>query len=244
MANSLFNPSVLYEALKEQGLLPQWAQQRPTDGSYGMFKPTRNKLIAPHLNGGRGNASNVNTLAHEMTHVVQTNLLESTAETIQDKRLKGQPITEQEAQFLRAAQQILRAQFGTYKVQDKAQEEADRVSYERRMKALYKHRSGDPDHDLYRTTPTEALAWGVGGMTAGAAGGQGERRNPHLNPSMATEFMMLLDMYQRLPKPLRDASASRQREYIEKADQLYGQEGKDTYKYVPMTGDPFKPTIK
>ena len=47
MADGLFNPSRLYEALKQYGLLPKHANYSPAGDANGLFSAELNRVVAP-----------------------------------------------------------------------------------------------------------------------------------------------------------------------------------------------------
>lgn len=209
---SLFNPSQLYDALNERGLLPQWAQTRPYTSATGEYYPSTNRMIAQPLEPG--NDARTNTVAHELSHAVQDNLLKSMQSYIAEKawNLKNdEQLTDQEKQYWRAANQIYNTQAGRVGQYDRRAADANLASKENLMKRLY---TPDPDpkmkpYDDYRTSMVEAQGFGVGNMSTPRphAFEINPQVNPHLDPTMATEFSILLNMYKQLPEALKQQAA-------------------------------------
>lgn len=240
MADNLFDPSRLYEALRQQGLLPKVANFTPAGEAHGLFNsavnritaemPTKTKLLPEY---------NTNTLAHEMTHAVQNNLLRDTAYRIQKKVEQGEPVSDQERQFLRASEQMFANSFARVGNYDSAQHSKDLKAYKDQVRSQYT--GTNKDYGSYRTKPDEAQAFGVGNMSV-PFGAMGNQVNPHLDPSMATEFDILLSMYQKLPESLRASSSAAKQEQIARERKT----SQDVY--LPMANDlfsdPFKYTIK
>lgn len=237
--NNLFDPSRLYEVLKKAGLLPKVANFTPSSGE-GMFSSDTNRLVSklPKKTDVLPEAS-TNTLAHEMTHAVQFNLLRNTAHAIQQKSQSGQELTDKERQYLRAAEKIFADQWTNVGNYDRARLEQDTKAYNQQVRSQYQN--SDPRFQQYRTKPEEAQAWGVGNMstpmnsrTAGA--------NPHLDPSMTTEFDILLSMYQGLPSSIRESAAAGKQQQINEnravKNDVYLPYAEDLF------SDPFKYTIK
>jgi hypothetical protein len=245
MADGLFNPSRLYDALKQYGLLPKHANYSPAGDAQGLFNSQINRVVAPDASlVGRDKYavdSTMATLAHEMTHSVQSNLLLNTAMQIQYKKQRGEKLTDQEQQYLRASEQMFADQFGNVGSFDRRKFLQDTGSYKSMTKSMYSSPKGDKDFERYRTSPNEAQAFGVGNMSYSSDLSR-PGQNPHFDPSMAQEFDILLSMYQNLPESLKSSAASTKKTQIEKnrekSDDYYLQTAKDLFK------NPFEPTIK
>ena len=245
MADGLFNASRLYEVLKQYGLLPKHANYSPAGDSQGLFSAQLNRVVAPDASlVGKDQYprdATMATLTHEMTHAVQNNLLLNTAMTIQRKKQQGEKITDQEQQYLRASEQIFADQFGNVGSFDRRKFEQDTKSYQAMAKDFYSSPQGRKDFESYRRSPSEAQAFGVGNMSRQSDLSR-PGQNPHFDPSMATEFDILLSMYQNLPESLKSSAASAKKAQIEKnrekSDDYYLQTAKDLFK------NPFEPTIK
>ena len=245
MADSLFDPSRLYEALKQYNLLPKHANYSPSGGATGLFSPELNRLVAPDAalvgKDQYPRDATMATLSHEMTHAVQSNLLENTAYEIQKKKQSGQQLTDQEQQYLRAAQQIFGKQYANVGNFNSSQYRADTAAYKNMVKNMYSSPTGNKDYEAYRTSPDEAQAFGVGNMSY-QSDLKRTGQNPHFDPSMATEFDILFSMYKNLPESLKSSAAVTKKAQIEKnrrnSDDYYLQTAKDLFK------NPFEPTIK
>lgn len=245
MADGLFNPSRLYEALKQYGLLPKHVNMYPGGDTTGMYNPEINRLVAEDTSRlGKDQYprdATMATMAHEMTHAVQNNLLLNTAMTIQRKKQQGEKITDQEQQYLRASEQIFADQFGNVGSFDRRKFMKDTESYKSMMKDFYSSPRGDKDFERYRKSPSEAQAFGVGNMSYRSDLSR-PGQNPHLDPSMAQEFDILLSMYQNLPESLKSSAASSKKAQIERNRQtskdIYMEYAKDIFQ------NPFEPTIK
>lgn len=237
MADNLFDPSRLYEVLRQAGLLPKVANLSPYGEEDGLFNSLINRITtelptktAPY---------NTKTLAHEMTHAVQHNLLRDTAWRIQKKIEQGDPVSDQERQFLRASEQIFANSFARIGNYDADKHRNDLKAYENQVKSQYTGTS--KNYGSYRMSPNEAQAFGVGNMSVPFPV-MGNPVNSHLDPSLATEFDILLSMYQKLPENIRAAAAAAKQQQITKERQT------TTDQYLPMANDlftdPFKYTIK
>ena len=245
MAGGLFNSSRLYEVLKQYGLLPKHANYSPAGEASGLFSPELNRLVAPDASLAGTNQyvrdSTQATLAHEMTHAVQNNLLENTAYQIQKRKQQGAKLTDQEQQYLRAAEQLFARQYGNVGSFNRANARSDTQSYKNMVKDMFTSPTGNKDFETYRKSVDEAQAFGVGNMSYKSDLSR-PGQNPHFDPSMATEFDILLSMYQNLPESLKSSAASTKKAQIEKnrqnSDDYYLQTAKDIFK------NPFEPTIK
>jgi hypothetical protein len=161
MADNLFNSSRLYEALKQYNLLPKYGNFTPPRYA-GLFNEQTNTLIAP--------SNDKDTMSHEMTHAVQFNLLKEAAQVIQNKKKANQPLTDQEAQYLRASEQIFKEQYGNVYNYDRSKDVQDTEAL-KGVQGLYKDPKKDKDMQYYRTKPTEMQAFGVGRMSQPSVAG-------------------------------------------------------------------------
>ena len=241
----LFDPSSIYTQLAAAGLLPQWAQQRPLTGTDGSYNPDRNKMIAASPN----NSFEKGTLAHEITHAAQFNLLYPAFNRIADKLKQGSEISPVETQYFEAAKKLLGVQpFGKYSANE---DRANKESFKKAVDSMYRSKSGDESYKSYRTQPHELQAFGVGNMTQGgmhAATKQkliGGNYSPHLDPSFASEFDIIMSLYGKLPSAVKEESSKKRKEDIKSNIQYFGNDKKDSYyTYEDMNKDPFISSIK
>lgn len=231
MADSLFNPSELYEMLKQQGLLPRLIDANPYgQRGAGLFSESKNVVVArdPSKAGFPSIQENrTDTLAHELTHAAQFNLLYPALKTIQSKEIAKEKLTAQEIQFAEAMGKLMR----------------ENPSLKAMVEKLYTN-TGNKEEDRYRTMLPELQAWGVGYMSRPTNPMNREKPNinPHLNPSMATEFSILSNLYSKLPENTKSVSSRLRQEDISgsrKNDREgFVQDSRDIF------SDPFKYTIK
>jgi hypothetical protein len=232
MADGLFSgfdPSRLYNVLKEQELLPQTARQVSPESGNPAYYRDFNFLYT-------GEAQHRDTVAHEMTHAVQHNIIRATAETLEKKDKK----TKQELQFLDAYQKLM-APDGM--VKDARKTQANKAAFNKTAAALY-GKPVETRYDRYRTSPTETQAWGVGAHSN--PNRPLFRPQPHMDASYTTEFDMLLSMYDKLPSQLKQASAVKRKEdltfsknwFKEQRQQLEG-----ASELNELFSDPFAPTV-
>jgi hypothetical protein len=244
MAN-LFDPSSIYLQLAQAGLLPQWAQQRPFTDADGSYNPDRNKMVA----AAPSNPFNKGTLAHETTHAAQFNLLYPAFNRIADKLKQGSEISKAESQYYEAAKKLLDIQpFGRYSANE---DRTNKASFKRAVDAMYKSNTGDDSYKSYRTQPHELQAFGVGNMTQGGMHAStkqqliGSNYSPHLDPSFASEFDIIMSLYGKLPASLKEAANMKRKEDIKNTTQFLGKDKNDNYYiYEDINKDPFKSSIK
>lgn len=237
--DNLFNPSDLYNAMKERNILPDWAQTLPYSGSLGEYLVHANKLIANRPD----NDTRKSTVSHEMTHAVQYNLLRSMLAHINDRQWENQEVSPQEEQYQKAAQTLFTVQPGRIGQYDRQQADTDMSSQTNMLKRLYPKPENMDEHRYYsyRSKPTEAQAFGVGNMSTPTRDKDASPGNPHYDPTMATEFSILLNMYKQLPKQLQDEALVKRREEIKQSrntDVVKREDEGYNYK-APTYTDPF-----
>lgn len=230
MADRLFNPSDVYEILRQQGLLPRLLDSSPDGFGSGLFSKSRNVVVAKQPNTSSFPSTRekrTDTLAHELTHAAQFNLLYPALKTIQDKSKAKEKLTTQEVQFSEAMDKLM----------------SENPSLKAMLGKMYTS-EGIPANDDYRTSIPELQAWGVGYMSrpTNPMTREKENINPHLNPSMASEFSILSDLYSKLPDNVKTVSSRLRQEDISKGRK----KDKDDLVRDSMDifADPFKYTIK
>ena len=230
MAESLFNPSSIYNSLKQQKLLPQQSATHSLGSNSGTYLPDRNLMFAPAVT----DEDSKNTLAHEMSHAAQHSLLLPAAEQIAKKSDK----TPQEQQFLDAFRKLLPSLKSGAKLSDRlrATKEQDKLT-----EALFKNKAPKDAYNSYRTESQELQAFGVGSMSQK---GQptNQLNNRHLDPTMASEFSLLMNLYENLGAPLKEEATKQRQTLIDKASAKPGR-----YADIPfstMYVDPFRDTTK
>lgn len=232
MADSLFNASRLYEALKQYNLLPNYGNFTPGGKKEGLFRNQTNTLVAPFVDK--------DAMAHEMTHAVQFNLLKEAANVLQQKKQNGKPLTDQEAQYLRASEQLFNEQYGNVYNYDKSKFFQDSEA-RKGIKNLYVDPKNDKEYTQYRTSPTEIQAHGVGNMSVKEAQAT-SGANPHLDPTMTQEFDILFSMFNSLPDSLKQVVAASRQNNVKENRQFYSDP------YLPYATDifynPFPSSIK
>jgi hypothetical protein len=224
MADGLLNPSFLYEELETRGLLPLISRQTER----GKYDSDANRMS--------GNTPS--TMAHELTHAAQWNLLMNSAKGIQEKKRSGAKVSSQENQFLDAMQKTYGESFGTAGQANKRnQEQAGRVR-QAQLQSLY-NTSGNPKYDSYRTSRRELEAFGVGDMTS--MGNLDVK--PHLNPTMAQEFGVLFELYKSVPEEAKQSFANKRQADLDWMRQRgYRDQALDPLRFEPFGQNPFAPT--
>lgn len=239
MADGLFNPSRLYETLAQYGLLPEVSTREPVSGASGEFNPYTNRAMT----GG-----NRQTTAHELTHATQWNLLMSTAERIAEKMLTGskEKPTDKELQFLDAYKKLFNTHIGTVSQFNPIESQQRQKATKQMLDFLYyksvPESKKDKEWDTYRTSPRELQSFGVGSMSDPYA-----LKSPyqHLDPTMTTEFDILLTMFDKLPETVKQQATKTKKEKLD----TYRKENPDEFvnpyvRFDPLFSDPFKSTIK
>ena len=232
MADGLFDPSRLYNVLNDQGLLPRVAKQNSPEVGEPSYYSAFNKLFT-----GRNEVRS--TVAHEMTHAVQSNIIQATAKYLAEKEDK----TEQEKQFLSAYQKLMVGNEGvsSYRYAENMKKLSE--PYRKSVEALY----GKPiksDFDKYRTSPREAQAFGVGNMSTSGQPFMGVQKN--MDPSYTTEFDILLSMYDKLPSNIKQATTAKRKDDIRYTTNWFGKQNKDleqNAEFSDLFSDPFSPTV-
>lgn len=233
MADNLFDPSRLYQALAQRGLLPEWSKGMSPETNEPAYYGALNRLFS---------TGNRTELAHEMTHAVQNNLLQATAASLANKK-RNEKLTAQEQQFLDAFNKINGSGIGlpgifTSEQQKKLEEDRNKT-----VDALYYNRLNQnekqPEWDKYRTNPNEIQAWGVGNMSSKNKGfDPTNSKLQHLDPTFATEFDILLSMYSQLPESVKAISATERKQDIEKNKKYYSLQ-EDILKNSKQVENPF-----
>jgi hypothetical protein len=240
MADGLFNPSRLYQVLKETSLLPSLSTQSPPSGALATYNESTNRLMAPTYDE--------TFLPHELTHAVQFNLLQDAASRIQKKKKERQKITDQEKQFLEASQKIFEETFSF--LPDKKGREAVKIGKAARqagLETMYDPLDRGDRFTSYRTQPTELQGWGVGEMSSQRGSVAGKEGTTHLNPTATTEFDILLSMYLQLPQDIRQQFTQQRKQTIQEnreADNFREDPRWSRYRFDDIFSDPFAPTIK
>jgi hypothetical protein len=227
----LFNPTEIYNMLRQQGLLPRLIDANPYgQRGAGLFSESKNVVVArdPSKAGFPSIQENrTDTLAHELTHAAQFNLLYPALKTINSKVTAKEKLTTQEVQFSEAMDKLM----------------SENPSLKAMLGKMYTSEGIRAD-DKYRTSLPELQAWGVGYMSrpTNSMNKEKDNINPHLNPSMATEFSILSDLYSRLPDNVKAVSSRLKQDEI-KSNRKSDREGmvRDS---VDIFDDPFKSTIR
>ena len=227
MAGGLFDPSTIYNALQQSNLLPAWAKMGGASGEYN-YETNRLKA-SPEFKG---------TVAHEMTHAAQQNLLFPALRNVYEKQ-KTEKLTNEEQRFLDAMSKIML--MGNYSAEDiKRTGKPNELYYTGKTTS----EKADKKYNEYRTSRDERQAFGVGNMsvpgTSLDTGGQ------HYDPTMATEFSILMSLYNSLPDTVKKQAIETRKSSIEAARV----QQPDPYGNLPFIdagnifADPFKPSIK
>lgn len=212
MGGNAFNPSEVYDTLRQQDVLPLW--RRTPSTATGAYVPSRNVMLAPQPTAS--NPITRDTAAHEMSHGVQ-NLMAQAARLLMERRWNREKLDPVEQQFLDTYLKTMGDLPGRVGQFDRTAYDRAQASLRRGVTAMGGDVFGGPTtndktYKAYRTSPEELQAWGVGVMSdpTGATGKITEQPR-HLNPSFATEFSILMDNYKRLPAATQQAAAAQLR---------------------------------
>lgn len=246
MADGLFDPSSLYARLAQANLLPLWSRRYPGGTATGDYATSTNELTALEPENDRAATG---ALSHELTHASQYNFLYPALNAIAKKKQNSQTVTPEEEQFYTAGKKLMNTQAGTVGQFSKNEADKNKNSLDAIINAMYK---GTAAFKPYRTNIDELQAHGIGNMTQGGiSGGEkakalGTNFSQHLDPTMATEFSVLMDLFDRLPAPIRKDITEQRTAAIEASKKFYTKRDatKSYYNYSSMTEDPFAPTIK
>lgn len=227
----LFNPSEIYNMLQQRGMVPRLVDAHPYgQRGAGLFAQYPNVVVArdpTKVTTPSAVENRTDTLAHEFTHATQMNLLYPALEEIQNKIKNKEKVTKEETQFYEAMTKLMETN----------------PSLSSMLNKMYLS-SGDRSEDKYRTSIPELQAWGVGYMSRPTdfMNKEKENINPHLNPSMASEFSIISALYSKLPESLKKLSVESRKKEIEDARK---KDRQDFYKEsVDVFADPFKSSIK
>jgi hypothetical protein len=200
--NSLYNPSDLYNWLQAQESLPAWdtSGRSANPGASGSYNANTHVVIArpPEDKYAR------DTLTHEMTHAAQL-VMSRAASILRDRQWQGEKLTPQEQQYLDGYLRLMGSLPGRMAQYNRREEDAAQAGIRAGANALGLWRyANDPRYQAYRGKVTELQAFGTGKSTYAETG---TRDWPnHLDPTFATEFTILQDLYNRLPEPARKAA--------------------------------------
>lgn len=216
--SGLFNPTPLWEQIKEQGLLPRRVNASSNAGA--LYYPNQNSMVVETMRpNDMSYAENMRgTLAHEYTHAWNENILKPLIAVISAKKDK----TEQEEQFLKAAKGLagdiypeaeperpgLEAQ--AQAASRDLQSMVDSGKYVDYLKSLAAGRKIHP----IKNTQDERQSYSIGEMTANALPDPEyspiiDEQGSHRNATVATDYSILIDMVDRLPKEIKEAAAKR-----------------------------------
>jgi hypothetical protein len=155
--------------LVQRGALPVIQENRTTDGSQGQF--SYGDAYPPQ--GALTVAPNATagTYAHELTHAAQRQLVEQYYHQIDGREAKDPAFVDayNKLQFRGAQQDLMQRLGGSFA----------------------------KENEGYRTSATEAPAFAVGNMVDNAHGGYTWPAPAHIDPTMASELAMLLEIASR-----------------------------------------------
>jgi hypothetical protein len=196
MQGNYFNPSEMYDSLMEQNALPAWVQIKPYQ-SAGTYYPNAHAFVA--------RSGDKPTIAHEMSHAYKE-VMNRAASLLREREFQKKELNPAESQFLDAYLRTfgnLPGKVGQYG--DRGDPVQFMKAVTNRINSLYKKEKVSNEYHEYRTSPDEAFAFGVGDTSSPAAW---QENSNHLNPTMAQEFAVMMEMYKRLPSSARQSMPS------------------------------------
>lgn len=218
-----YDPRSLEKLLRERTLLPEWAQTLPYgEDVSGEYFPGTNRMVVNYPD----NSYRRNSAAHETTHAVQHNLLRSAAQYIAEKQWQKQDVSPQEERYLKAMSTLMNEQYGRIGQYNREEASRNKSSLENILARLFKKPDDmDKNYYEYRTRPGELQAYGVGNMSGESSH---RRQTPaHVDPTFATEFDILQEMYKTLPEVVKARAASERAAAIQK----YREQERPDYNY-------------
>ena len=214
----LFNPTPMWEQIKEQGLLPPRANASSNAGA--LYYPNQNSMVAETMrpNDASYMENMRSTLAHEYTHSWNENILKPLISEISAKKDR----TEQEEQFLKAAKGLAGDIYPEAEP-ERPGLEAEAQAARRNLQSMVDSgkyvdyleslASGRKIHPL-KNKPEERQSYSIGKMTANALPDPKylaaiDEQGSHRDATVATDYSILLDMVDRLPKETKEAAAKK-----------------------------------
>lgn len=232
--SGLFNPTPMWEQIKEQGLLPPRVDASVNTGA--VYYPNQNSMIVETMSD-RDTAymeNQRNTLAHEYVHAWNENILKPLIAEISTKKDR----TPEEEQFLKATKQLAgdiypKAEPVRPGLEAEAQAArrdlesmAGSLQYVDYLKSLA---GGKKIHPL-KNKPEERQGYSIGEMTANALIDPEysvaiDEQGSHRNATIATDYSILMDMVDRLPEVTKKAAAQKRLESIKEFPEGSRQKG-------------------
>jgi hypothetical protein len=232
--SGLFNPTPMWEQIKEQGLLPPRVDASLNTGA--VYYPNQNSMIAETLSDRDTTymENERNTLTHEYVHAWNENILKPLIAEISAKKDK----TKEEEQFLKATKQLAGDIYPEAEPERpglEAQAQAARRNLESMSESLQyvdylkSLASGKKIHPL-KDAPEERQGYSIGQMTANALPDPNysvaiDEQGTHRNASVASDYSILIDMVARLPEATKKAAAQKRLESIKEFPEGSRQKG-------------------
>lgn len=232
--SGLFNPTPMWQQIKEQRLLPPRVDASLNVGA--VYYPNQNSMIAETLSDRDTTymENERNTLTHEYVHAWNENILKPLIAEISTKKDK----TKEEEQFLKATKQLAGDIYPEAEPERpglEAQAQAARRNLESMSESskyvdyLKSLASGKKIHPL-KDKPEERQGYSIGEMTANALPDPDysvaiDEQGTHRNATIATDYSILIDMVARLPEATKKAAAQKRLESIKEFPEESRQKG-------------------
>lgn len=182
----------LYSFLKDKDSLPNMKVDSSLDSkgqfTYGEGEPAEGSITVWGSSKGF-----VSTLVHEMTHAADRQMVKLSSD-IEKSIRKGEKVSKEEEQFL----SNWKKSFGVRSIGEGG---GEAVGLKSLMKSIADPKWLSENQD-YRTTRAESIAHGVGNVNKKSS--EIYNLQSHMDPSIATEFMILLNQANRIKKKRKE----------------------------------------
>lgn len=182
----------LYTFLNDKGSLPNMKVDSSLS-SRGEFTYGDGQPAEGNLSVGGSSKGFVSTLVHEMTHAADRQMIQLSLD-IEKSIRKGEKVSKEEEQFL----SNWKKSFGARSVGEGG---GEAVGLKSLMKTIADPKWLSENQD-YRTTRAESIAHGVGNVNKKSS--EIYNLQSHMDPSIATEFMILLNQANKIKKKRKE----------------------------------------
>ena len=206
----LFDPSIIYNQMEQQDLVPPRTDSM-LSSAFGAYYPAYNFMVAPSIDSpdtGLSKEDMRNTLAHESTHAWVANVMLPILDVIKSKENP----TDLEKQFLKASEKLAGNIEGYDSYDENPQAYKDYNEYVARLQ-------GDEEIHKVRKKYGEVPAYAIGNMSAGKQSklktgfGVG-RGGTHQDATVTTDYSILMDFIDRLPKDTKEKAADIRKQQV------------------------------
>ena len=204
--SGLFNPTPMWEQIKEQGLLPPRVDASLNTGA--VYYPNQNNMITETLRSQDSAQMEDmrDTMSHEYVHAWNENILKPLIAEISNKENK----TAEEKNFLKATKQLAGDIFPEVEPTKAMSKLLDKSNY---LDYLIKITGDQKVHPLKRQDQ-ERQSYAIGEMTSNTPTDSNykvavDEGGSHRNASITQDYSILIDMVARLPEATKKAAAQK-----------------------------------